>query len=82
MLTKQLTLNLDAFKELHLSNQQEKIIGLLARNKGSWVALPDILSLGVAQYNTRLLELRLKGFRIDNKIEWVGRIKHSWYKLQ
>jgi hypothetical protein len=45
--------------------------------RGAWVELPKILALGIAQYNSRLFELRRMGFRIENRREG----KHSWFRL-
>jgi hypothetical protein len=47
--------------------QQARILALLLNVKGAWVPLPDLLALGVAQYNSRILELRRLGFHIENR---------------
>lgn len=62
--------------------QRQKILDLLIAARGAWVSLPDILSLGVAQYNARVYELRRLGFRIENKTERdaAGQV-HSWFRL-
>jgi hypothetical protein len=52
-------------------------LSLLLRARGSWVPLPQILTLGIAQYNARVFELRRLGFRIANKREG----KRSWFRL-
>jgi len=62
------------------NTQHLKIIALLKANKG-WVSLPQILSLGVAQYNARIYELRQEGYDIQNKVQTVDGVKHSWFKL-
>jgi hypothetical protein len=62
-------------------SQRAGILRLLLGAKGGWVPLPDILALGIAQYNARILELRQLGFDIENKTECVNRIRHSWFRL-
>jgi hypothetical protein len=57
------------------------ILRLLIDAHGGWVPLPDILALGIAQYNTRILELRRMGFDIVNRCERVDGARHSWYRL-
>jgi hypothetical protein len=57
--------------------QRGRILALLVAERGAWVGLPAILGLHVAQYNSRLLELRRMGFRIENRREG----KHSWFRL-
>jgi hypothetical protein len=54
--------------------QRGRILALLVTARGGWVALP---ALGVAQYNSRVLELRRLGFRIENRRE----AKRSWFRL-
>lgn len=63
------------------NNQQERILRLLRDRVNTWVPLPEILKLGCAQYNTRIKELRGKGYKIDNKTEHVGRERKSWFML-
>ena len=61
--------------------QRAAILRLLVDAKGGWVALPDVLALGIAQYNARILELRRLGFVIENKTERVHGARHSWFRL-
>jgi hypothetical protein len=61
--------------------QKEKILALLKKYEGEWVPLPSILALGVAQYNTRILELRREGFKIANRTEREGMRRISWFGL-
>lgn len=49
------------------TSQRSRILALLIEARGGWVALPEILQLGVAQYNSRLFELRRLGFHIENR---------------
>lgn len=61
---------------------REKIRRLLERSRGSWISLREILRLGVAQYNARILELRKEGLAIENKTEWLNGKKISWFRLR
>src|SRR5260221_4277512 len=61
--------------------QSEKILGLLRAAHGAWVPLPEILALGIAQYNARIFDLRRQGFTIENRTEVVGNERHSWFRL-
>jgi hypothetical protein len=64
-----------------VKNQRERILELLKNRQGEWVARPAILALGVAQYNSRLLDLRREGYIIENRIEKRDGVIHSWYRL-
>lgn len=62
--------------------QQQKIYNLLKSHVNEWVGLPLLLSLGVAQYNSRILELRRMGYRIENKqLGIVNGQKHTAFRL-
>ncbi len=61
--------------------QSASLLRLLIDAHGSWVPLPQILALGIAQYNARILELRRLGFVIENKTERVNGARHSWFRL-
>lgn len=61
--------------------QSEKILALLRAANGSWVPLPEILALGIAQYNARIFELRERGLYIENRTDRVDGIRHSWFRL-
>ena len=43
------------------------------------VSLPTILSMGIAQYNARLFELRSEGMNIESITERVDGVTHSWF---
>jgi hypothetical protein len=64
-------------------SQAAAVLRLLIDAHGSWVPLPEILKLGVAQYGARIFELRRLGFIIENKSERVAgaRQRHSWFRL-
>ncbi len=61
--------------------QSAALLRLLIDAHGSWVPLPQILALGIAQYNARVFELRRLGFVIENKTERVNGARHSWFRL-
>ena|ERR1035437_6465176 len=60
--------------------QSEKILTLLRSARGAWVPLPEILALGIAQYNARIFELR-KRFTIENRTETIDGVRHSWFRF-
>lgn len=66
-------------QEMH-STQKDKIKSLLLSRPNEWVPLNDILLLGVAQYNARILDLRRGGMRIENMIKEVNGTRYSWYR--
>lgn len=61
--------------------QQQKIYDLLRQHTNAWVSLPSLMALGVAQYNSRILDLRRMGYIIENRTQVVNGVKHSWYRL-
>lgn len=61
---------------------REKLLALFREFEGQWIELPAILRLGVAQYNARIKQLRGEGYVIENRVEWRGRVKHSWFRFQ
>ena len=64
-------------------SQREKLLRLL--QEGGWVDLPRILELGIAQYNTRIWELRRelepKGYRIESRVVHSNGRVRSWFRL-
>jgi hypothetical protein len=62
-------------------NQRERLLHLLQGAKGREVGLPEILSLGIAQYNSRLLDLRREGHSIKNRTERRDGKIYSWFRL-
>lgn len=60
-------------------HQSERILSLLRGN--GWVPLPELLALGIAQYNARIFSLRKSGFVIENRTVWHGRQRHSAFRL-
>jgi hypothetical protein len=64
-----------------ISTQRERILNLLRSAKGAWVPLPEILALGIAQYNARIFELRRRDLNIENRTETINGVCHSWFRL-
>lgn len=63
------------------TTQRTRILRLLIDARGAWVPLPEILTLGIAQYGARILELRRLGFIIENKTDRMDGVRHSWFRL-
>ena len=63
--------------------REAKLLALLKANKGNPVSLPEIMHAGGAQFGARILGLRRRGFRIENRMEHAadGQV-HSWYILR
>jgi hypothetical protein len=61
--------------------QRSAILNVLISAHGDWVPLPKITNCA-AQYNARLFELRRLGFRIANRTQDVGGVRHSWFRLE
>ena len=59
--------------------QQDRILALLQSSE--WLSLPEILDLRIAKYTNRISELRQQGHIIECSTEWVGRTRHSKYRL-
>jgi hypothetical protein len=66
---------------VHRKTQSAALLRLLIDAHGSWVPLPQILTLGIAQYGARIHELRRLGFAIENRTERVNGARHSWFRL-
>ena len=60
--------------------QLERILTLLRTAAGSRVPLPEIQACA-AQYNARIVELRKRRLRIENRKEPVGDARRSWFRL-
>lgn len=61
--------------------QSARLLAFLRARAGQWVPLPEVLALGIAQYNARVFELRRDGHVIENRTETVGGQKRSWFRL-
>jgi hypothetical protein len=68
--------------KMHHVKGREKILELFEARPNQWIPLPTILRLGVAQYNSRILELRRAGYIIENKTEYAEGVKHSWFMFR
>ena len=67
---------------MRTNTQHTRILALLRSRPGQWIPLPEILGLGIAQYNARIKELREEGYEIKNKTDWVAGVRHSWFCLE
>ena len=63
------------------STQRSRILALLIQACDAWVPLPEILALGIAQYNARIFELRRLGFQILNRRQRQGGQLHTFFRL-
>ena len=61
--------------------QFDRLLGLLQANAGRPVALPAILSLGIASHTRRLFEIRQAGWLVEMKDYYVGHSRHVSYTL-
>jgi hypothetical protein len=63
--------------------QRDVVLALLrtARTSGTPLDLPTILHTGIAQYCARIAELRAAGHVIENRLERIDGVTHSWYEL-
>ena len=71
--------------------QHEKILECLRsplnQDKDGWVSLPVILDLHISQYGRAVNDLRngkttnKKVYNVENKTEWIGGERHSWFRL-
>ena len=61
--------------------QSEAILALLRSSHGAWVPLPEILALGIAQYNARIWECRKRGLNIENRTETIDGVRRSWFRV-
>jgi len=61
-------------------SQKERLRHLFTLRRGEWIPLYDILSMGIAQYNTRIRELRQEGMIIQNRIKIIYGTKTSWFR--
>jgi hypothetical protein len=78
-LTAETKINLAAVNSAHLTGQARRLHVFLATRANQWIALPEILGLGIAQYNARIHELRQQGYTILNKTERKEGQRHSWF---
>lgn len=62
-------------------SQEDQILEVLQRNFWERVALPEILRLGIAQYNARIWWLRKKWYKIENKISYKWKTRHTFFRI-
>jgi len=63
------------------TTQRDRILQVLKDARGSWVPLPEILDLGIAQYKASIFELRRLDFRIENRAERRDGQNHTFFRL-
>ena len=61
-------------------SQAGRILKLLIDANGEWIPLLEIFKVA-KQYSARIFELRAAGFAIENRIEAVDGVRHSWFRL-
>lgn len=60
--------------------QKERLRNLFLSNPNIEIPLTTILGLFIAQYNSRVLDLRRDGMNIINRTETVEGARHSFFK--
>ncbi len=63
-----------------LTTQKQELEKMFTSRPGQWITLPEILRLGIAQYNARILDLRRSGMNIQNRTYKIGGTRCSEYK--
>lgn len=63
----------------HRSTQREYLLKFFESRKGERIPLPEILRLGISQYNARILELRRQGHNIECGEDARTPVRHTWY---
>ncbi len=62
------------------SKQKDRLLSFFKEHPNTWIPLPKILQLGIAQYNARIYDLRYQGIIIENKWKIIEGVKHSWFR--
>ena len=65
---------------VHCKTQRARILRLLLAADGGWVPSPQIADCA-QQYGARVLELRRQGLIIENKVERIDGVRHSFFRL-
>ncbi len=60
--------------------QRERLKNLFESHPDEWIPLPVILEMHIAQYGTRIKELRDSGMMIENMWKSVNGERHSWFR--
>lgn len=61
-------------------NQEQTILARLRKNPWEWVPL-YIIKKWISQYNARIYWLRRKWYKIENKIEYKWKIRHTFFRI-
>jgi len=62
-------------------SQRQQILKLLLDARGQWVPAPALAAISL-QYSARVRELRLDGWRVDNRCPVVRGVKRGEFRLQ
>ena len=63
-------------------SQNDLILDVLTRNAGEWVSMITLYNVsGSLNVSSRIDDLRNRGHNIENRIEYKGMNKHSFYKI-
>ena len=62
------------------TSQKNRLRALFKSRPNQDIPLPEILRMGLAQYNTRVLELRREGMNIENRIQPRDGVRHSFFR--
>jgi len=62
------------------TKQKDRLRKFFKERPNTWIPLPEILKLLIAQYNARIFDLRGEGMKIENKTEIVDGQRHSYYR--
>lgn len=63
-------------------HQKAKLRFIFEQRAHQWISLPEILSMGIAQYNARIHELRADGMHIKNMTKVVDGNRLSWFMYE
>jgi len=62
-------------------SQKDRLRDLFLSRPYKWIPLTTILDMRIAQYNTRISELRKEGYHIENRVKEVVRgQKHTEFR--
>jgi len=64
-----------------MRKQCKQLKNMFLSSPNTWIPLPRILLMGIAQYNARIFDLRKEGMQIENMTKRENGTKHSWYRF-
>ena len=62
--------------------QAGRLKSMFAARPKEWIPLPEILKMGIAQYNARIFDLRKARMIIINKTKTIDGEVHSWFMYE